>query len=982
MKSYCLRVFTLRVFTLTSSIAFVLLASLSVLSMYASVPVNTLPYYSHDIVGRENEISELKSLLQHYSGAPKIVSITGGPGFGKSTLAIAVGHELETEGVSMIYVDLNDEITTKYEIATKIVVRVDKEAESQSTHKDSMEKLMDWSERLSSKTLLILDNCDEHFHVEKDALQSLIVRLLKQSKHLKILTTSRRQVTYVEAHKLFPINELSDSHACELLRSTVESLRLDDDQCEDIAYLTGRVPLALHVVGAILDMPNAPSLQQIVKDLNQSLISTLSPEELQTKDTVNASIFVSYQYLDFALRKAGRYLSFFPGSFSETAACEIVENDSASACKITGLLVRRSLLKCESLFGTCKYHRLIKEFFKSMSNAAELSVFNFRFMKYYGSQIEKYLNNDMLHLDEHNYNHLDHLLGSEGSIANIGEEEATVILKAAESIYRYHSLVILPQYELVNKAPVYRNILSHFNNITRNLTQFLDKTRFFDVYSKLVMQLIKIEKSPFANTKLPDQIKSMRQYRWAFLKYGQFVPTNEYLDYFSTLASYYMEAKNYSKAKSCHVLILRRQKLLEKCDGECDNIKLAIAFAKQRDEAKSSLYSDWELDSLLQISPSQDVAIVMKISKTLCQLYTIYSASNTLHNMKQVTDKMAEMTESIIHDPPLVVEHIETILTAIKILQSVNANIESHRLKNYLKQGLHKIEYFNYNIMINVIYRIHEQYEYELLIILGEILDDDIVVMELSHYGRVLRYVGNAHYKLKNYTASKFYYEKLIGLNGYSTSGDLESAYFRLIRMGSFTYLPQTLVFAWDILQGNFGFLNSCIELLQESPSQPQYEHYVENDYLSNDVTATYTSDLNTPRELSSTTINAEKTLEYNFGRKSVIMIDIIACSLVIAMTFGIPLSLPCAIYFFCIFIYSNRQFAHGHTGFIMFLFVLLASLLIMLQYYVALLLLCIIILCFCNKQFTYLVKAIFSVVVFLLFIYIYVYIYAEYSDG
>ena len=108
MKRYCLRVFTLRVFTL-ASIAFVLLAS--VLSMYASVPVNTLPYYSHDIVGRENEISELKSLLQHNSGAPKIVSITGGPGFGKSTLAITVGHKLETEGMSVIYVDLNDEIT-------------------------------------------------------------------------------------------------------------------------------------------------------------------------------------------------------------------------------------------------------------------------------------------------------------------------------------------------------------------------------------------------------------------------------------------------------------------------------------------------------------------------------------------------------------------------------------------------------------------------------------------------------------------------------------------------------------------------------------------------------------------------------------------------------------------------------------------------------------------------------------------------------
>ena len=178
--------------------------------MYASVPANkhhTLPYHSRDIVGRENEINDLKSFLQH--GAPRIVSITGGPGFGKSTLAIAVGNELETEGVAVIYVNLNDEITTKYEIATKIIFRIDRGSE---LHKDLMQKLMDWSESLSSKTLLILDNCDEHFHVEKDALQSLIVRLLKQSKHLKVLTTSRRQVAYIEAH-IYPasrsVNSLS-----------------------------------------------------------------------------------------------------------------------------------------------------------------------------------------------------------------------------------------------------------------------------------------------------------------------------------------------------------------------------------------------------------------------------------------------------------------------------------------------------------------------------------------------------------------------------------------------------------------------------------------------------------------------------------------------------------------------------------------------------------------------------------------------------
>ena len=270
------------------------------------------------------------------------------------------------------------------------MLRIDRELKL-SAQKDSMEKLMAWCKSLSCRMLLILDNCDEHFHVEKDALQDLIVKLLKNSKHLKVLTTSRRQVAYIDAHKLFPITELSISHACELLRGNVKYL--GDAHCADIARLTGSVPLALHVVGALLDMPNPPSPQQIINQLNESPIRTLSPEELRTSDTVNASIFLSYQYLDTVAQKSGRYLSHFPGSFSKDAGCAIIRNFSSaiSPCQTPNLLVKRSLLKISpelgEELGIYEYHMLIRQFFKEMSNPKELERFNINYIRHYTSEL-------------------------------------------------------------------------------------------------------------------------------------------------------------------------------------------------------------------------------------------------------------------------------------------------------------------------------------------------------------------------------------------------------------------------------------------------------------------------------------------------------------------------------------------------------------------------------------------------------------------
>ena len=97
---------------------------IAMVSMYPQVyPPNMLPVILEEkvFVGRETEIEELTDWI----GNSTIVSIVGSPGFGKSTLAIHVGHMItEKGGVAVYYIDLYEvqDMTTLNQKLTFLVL--------------------------------------------------------------------------------------------------------------------------------------------------------------------------------------------------------------------------------------------------------------------------------------------------------------------------------------------------------------------------------------------------------------------------------------------------------------------------------------------------------------------------------------------------------------------------------------------------------------------------------------------------------------------------------------------------------------------------------------------------------------------------------------------------------------------------------------------------------------------------------------------
>ena len=91
--------------------------------MYPQVyPPNMLPVILEEevFVGRETEIEELTDWIGNFT----IINIVGSPGFGKSTLAIHVGHVITAKGgVAVHYIDLYEvqDMTTLNEKLTFLV---------------------------------------------------------------------------------------------------------------------------------------------------------------------------------------------------------------------------------------------------------------------------------------------------------------------------------------------------------------------------------------------------------------------------------------------------------------------------------------------------------------------------------------------------------------------------------------------------------------------------------------------------------------------------------------------------------------------------------------------------------------------------------------------------------------------------------------------------------------------------------------------
>jgi len=118
---------------------------------------------------------------------------------------------------------------------------------------------------------------------------------------IKFLLTTKHKFNIMDEFEEYPLGEISIEASCKLLHRMAK-FEIDEQNCTAITNLTGNVPLALKVVGAIL-RTRKRNITEVIQDLHDELLNTLNPSDLDKK--VNASLSLSYNYLSTRQRKLG-----------------------------------------------------------------------------------------------------------------------------------------------------------------------------------------------------------------------------------------------------------------------------------------------------------------------------------------------------------------------------------------------------------------------------------------------------------------------------------------------------------------------------------------------------------------------------------------------------------------------------------------------------------------------------------------------------
>ena len=361
-----------------------------------------LPQLYSSFVGRDKEKAQLIQYLQFNNSQSRIVGIIGGPGFGKSTLAIHACHILSKQNITIQYYDLSEVSFVPY-----LLHRILSGFSSETQHTGMVEDVKRWSEMASNQTILLFDGCDNLLSgsQQMNELQETIMNLIKHTKFIKVLFTSRYEVSFIDGFKVIRLSELDPQHAITLLKEA--NSKLSDNEAGKIAELVGNVPLALQVVRALFETKSLLA-KDVISKLSNNTIRVLSDQSLPKDKRISNSLQLSYKHLDEFTQRCGRYLARFPGSFSRDTAIGVISymiNKSywyvevfyefniflhlipkPSHCLET--LLGHSLIRQHSTSDMQRFsfHKLVKDFFlqvEDIESSKEDKIFKAGFIDYF-----------------------------------------------------------------------------------------------------------------------------------------------------------------------------------------------------------------------------------------------------------------------------------------------------------------------------------------------------------------------------------------------------------------------------------------------------------------------------------------------------------------------------------------------------------------------------------------------------------------------
>ena len=334
-----------------------------------SEPDSYLPDEVTSVFGRDEQIKEVIEAIQ--SGREAAVVITGGPGVGKTTVAIKAAYKLVQEhGRRVLFCDLTSKKTSRDVETLMLLTCINHVSPDNPQH-----WLFNWSKQLTSTVTFVLDNADDVVDHECEEFLKFLSDIRTYSRqNVTFIITSRREFGEgIIQSRIVRLAQLPSEEAKQVLLSRTtnrNSFKESLSKAEQLIKLCGFVPLALRIAGSLLS--KVYTEDELVTQLKTEPIAVLQSNRRPTKEnSVEKSINISMVALDTCEQQALILLSSFPGSFNDEAAkflirkkCSTTAEEQASLilCELTD----RSLLEKPS-FQRYQVHSLIQAFLRKFS---------------------------------------------------------------------------------------------------------------------------------------------------------------------------------------------------------------------------------------------------------------------------------------------------------------------------------------------------------------------------------------------------------------------------------------------------------------------------------------------------------------------------------------------------------------------------------------------------------------------------------------
>lgn len=325
-----------------------------------------LPNRLERMVGRESDILDLSERLSRFP----VVSIVGGGGVGKTTVAIALANQLAGafDGAAVLadFGTLSDPSLVSPALASMLGIPVG----SDDVRPSLLAYLRD------KRILLVFDTC-EHL---VDTVADLAASIIDAAPHVRILVTSREALR-IEGESIYKLDTLACAPVdpemtaekilsypasqmfAERIAASGVPLSLTDDDARIIAAICRKLDgmaLALELAARRVE---AYGLSQTAALLDQHLALAWvgSRNAPPRQKTLQATLDWSFGLLSDLDRTVLRRLAIFVGDFTLDAAWEVIATPSLDRPALFGAidsLVAKSLLSANS-FGAMMRYRLL-----------------------------------------------------------------------------------------------------------------------------------------------------------------------------------------------------------------------------------------------------------------------------------------------------------------------------------------------------------------------------------------------------------------------------------------------------------------------------------------------------------------------------------------------------------------------------------------------------------------------------------------------